>query len=1057
MFPKGSHVVEDTGNMTRTVVIDNLSPGSYTIEFVIPNVDGLFEPVIPKTLNIEGGAIVKINQLIKPHYASVQLAAQNETKGAPLPKPPMILLKNYLGHIEAHTDTDGLSVPQLLPGRYTAVFGEIEGFITPPPDIHLQAGEQAGPIIGIYKSSSAAEDKPLSFYPIPFQDIDNGEIAMADIDLSQYKRFEFNAKQSLSSVFLDEEPTGSLLVCYACSPEHALNERIRFKIAELGENRIYPAPGEALDDILDHEWMVLVNNLPEGKFTLAFTFEDSSGKMHELKQTQVDIQADRMSTIQETFDSREINEMLFSTSVGIPPKIEPIAAAETEQTALSPGPFPDHPATFNIESNIPDAHWVLYHLDLKILEGEGSRSNIPLSPGTNYRIQAEEFEGYKLRIIPADYFDVIPSGRINAALVYDRTLGHIEISTLLPEGDVLEVFIEPEERRPSLPAHHMHLESVDGRLRWQSSALPTGNYLVRYIPPPGFIQPQSEKIQLHEGQHLLLTPSFEKGGIRVLTNRQDAFFTLKAENSGKEWRGLGKEYTFSQLPSGNYDLQFSNAAPYFIPPSPMKITLSGSQIQELQGSFSSGGKLVVTSNAAPYTLRLLPADGKGQPIEEEVSAGYWMKVLPEGKYHVLLHASGEPRPIEKEVEIVPFQTKNINIAFAKGSSQPESYLQEGSPKKAQIQVSVNLPEASFALYQQERNKDEIMGQYKGMLNTIPLESGVKYKIVFDPLPNYREIDPIYVELKEGGQKLISAAYQIASEMISIPAGKSIIGDPFGDGNIDEKPPQTVELSAFSIGKYEVTNAEFANWLNEALTQAKIQYVSEANNTGYVVDLQGNLLTKTAEAEPLSQIIVRRETLGNVAFAPLPGKENHPVIFVSWHGAQAFCADRGGRLPTEAEWEKAAGMSIPAYTSQPLKKFKYGFGRDTVDNTWANYKDNADRIQQIQVLTTPVGFYNGKNWLPATEVNPQRVKTHNALSPAGAYDMSGNVYEWVADWYDPDYLKHMEPNNPHGPSKGTEKVAKGGCYDSLAESIRVSQRLPLPPEHTDAYTGFRMAK
>lgn len=292
--------------------------------------------------------------------------------------------------------------------------------------------------------------------------------------------------------------------------------------------------------------------------------------------------------------------------------------------------------------------------------------------------------------------------------------------------------------------------------------------------------------------------------------------------------------------------------------------------------------------------------------------------------------------------------------------------------------------------------------------------------------------------------------------VPVPAGRAIIGNAQSEDHIQERPAKIVTLNAFEIGIYEVTNDEYASWLNNAIKQGTVYYIDEADRQGQVIDKSNHLLFKTYEADPYSQISLRIHTKNGLSFAPLPGKGVYPVINVSWYGAAAYCRDTGYRLPTEAEWEKAAGM-VPESPNSPLRKYLYGFSRDTIDASWANYKDSDRVIQYFQVLTTPVGFYNGENFLPLSINNRHQLKTKLAKSPYGAFDMSGNVWEWVADWYDENYYVKMSYNNPIGPSSGVLKVVKGGCYDSLEEGVRVAERLGLPPGHTDAYTGFRVAK
>ena len=219
--------------------------------------------------------------------------------------------------------------------------------------------------------------------------------------------------------------------------------------------------------------------------------------------------------------------------------------------------------------------------------------------------------------------------------------------------------------------------------------------------------------------------------------------------------------------------------------------------------------------------------------------------------------------------------------------------------------------------------------------------------------------------------------------VSVPAGMFMMGCVTGDTSCmaDENPYHPVTVSAFTIDRVEVTQKEYNMCVASGM----------------------------CSAPPCG--------IWNPLQTP-----DLPVECVTWIQAKTFCTFVGGRLPTEAEWEKAArgsdGREFPWGNSPPP------------DCAWVNYA----ACPQTQGIWSPPSCMNA--------------------SPYGALDMSGNVSEWVNDWYSAVYYAQNVPNDPPGPSGGTARVVRGGSLNSIIDEIRTSARSSLDPTMDAIDLGFR---
>ncbi|NPV74801.1 MAG: SUMF1/EgtB/PvdO family nonheme iron enzyme [Anaerolineae bacterium] len=222
--------------------------------------------------------------------------------------------------------------------------------------------------------------------------------------------------------------------------------------------------------------------------------------------------------------------------------------------------------------------------------------------------------------------------------------------------------------------------------------------------------------------------------------------------------------------------------------------------------------------------------------------------------------------------------------------------------------------------------------------------------------------------------------------VYIPAGNFQMGrSASGDELSDDQPQHTVWLDAFWIGLTPATNAAYS--LCVASGDCKPPCSPETNPHYYD-----------------------------------PVYASHPVVYVTWQAAQDYCRWAGGRLPTEAEWERAAG-------GDGWREYPWGE---------ADPAENLANLGGFNESTMPVGSF------------PE------GASPFGVLDMGGNVREWTADWYAPDYYPVSPAANPQGPPTGTERVLRGASWNDPWYYAKLTRRYAHAPDSAGANRGFRCA-
>ena len=251
---------------------------------------------------------------------------------------------------------------------------------------------------------------------------------------------------------------------------------------------------------------------------------------------------------------------------------------------------------------------------------------------------------------------------------------------------------------------------------------------------------------------------------------------------------------------------------------------------------------------------------------------------------------------------------------------------------------------------------------------------------------------------KGGQVLSPAVGRggDGAPMILIPAGPYIMGS--NDGLPNERPEHTVTLDSYYVDQYEVTLSLYRKFLESTKQESPSTWDDEAATT-----------------------------VGD-----------RPATGMKWQSASAYCQWAGKRLPTEAEWEKAA-------RGTDGRRYPWGDMQPFVDI--ANY----NRGMWVNEAITLVAVTSGLEGMSVRHGLKEGGK-----SPFGLFHMAGNAAEWVADWYGRDYYQRTPEKNPSGPATGEKRVSRGGSWADLPAALRVTARVSAEADYEDRTIGFRCA-
>jgi formylglycine-generating enzyme required for sulfatase activity len=286
-----------------------------------------------------------------------------------------------------------------------------------------------------------------------------------------------------------------------------------------------------------------------------------------------------------------------------------------------------------------------------------------------------------------------------------------------------------------------------------------------------------------------------------------------------------------------------------------------------------------------------------------------------------------------------------------------------------------------------------------------------------PLPSPTALPPV-VPVAGGSMTLVAGGFfQMGAAVDELMAACAAVStDCRRDWFAAAEPSHPILVAPYYLDTHEVTNAAFVDFLNDIGGEAAV-----------------------CRGQPCLDPDQSRVFWENGAATVTADRAQGPMAGVTWYGADAYCAWREARLPSEAEWEKAAAWDDSAMTAR-----RYPWG-DEFHGQRLNFCDATCDAPQANVA-----------WNDGYAVAAPVAGYEDGRSATGHFDMAGNVWEWVADWFDPGYYASSPEADPTGPAAGEQKVVRGGSWYDTAVLTMSAVRFPSAPANADATLGFRCA-